>query len=566
MGLTCLSLGSCGDAFDYPDWQIIDDSQDTGSSEGGVDRGDVADDILEGELKVALGLAIDFDTHKYQYSRTQSIDVFAGYTTVAKSKFDYGQPLYHTYDFPNGYYTGSIGESLKLYPQLYHAYFFGEAHGKPEWKALAQIIYAYNMHELVDFFGTIPYDDYRNLKATNPLTYLSCEETYNRIFEDLDEAIATLKERKPAKDALLRIEGEQGGYSNGNWENWVRFANSIRLRMAMNMVRVDPGRAQQIAEAAVNDELGVITENFGLPVGNGQQFEHPLYGISNIWGDSRLGASLENIMKRLHNPMLEIWFTKSGDINSSINGKKVLGAGKQCVGMRQGCSVDPSPAVNGYGAYSRFNVKYMPRNYFKMVEIYFLKAEGALRGWNMGGGSAKDFYEQGIKKSFEENGATGVEKYLAQTEADTKITYKDYYKSEFSELDNTRGVQIGVKWNENDTDEVKLEKIITQKYIGNFPQSAEAWTNFRRTGYPRLFPVVAEVGGVERCWPDKSFDNETQLRRIPFDAVTANDLANIPGIETALGGKNQGGTCIWWDTMDYATQRDENNRIVPKNF
>lgn len=567
LGLACLSMTSCGDAFDYPDWQIIDESQDeSGSGDNGIDKGDVSDEILVGELKKGLELAIDFDTHKYQYSRTQNIDVFAGYTTVAKSKFDFGQPLYHTYDFPNGYYTGPIGESQKLYPQLYHAYFFGEKHGKPEWKALAEIIYAYNMHELVDFFGTIPYDDYRNLKETNPLTYVSCKDTYDKIFNDLDDAISILKKVQPSKDVLKLVEGEKRGFSNLDWRNWVRFANSIKFRMAMNMVRIEPARAQQIAEAAVNDEFGVIIEDFTLPTGNGQEFEHPLYGISNVWSDSRLGASLENIMKRLHNPLLEVWFEKNNaDINSSVNGKKVLSAGKQCVGMRQGCSVDPSPSANGYGAYSKFQVKYMPRHYFKVVEILFLKAEGALRGWNMGG-TAQDFYEAGIKKSFEENNVAGVEDYMNRKAADTKILYKDYYKSEFSELDATRGVQIGVKWDEKDDNEVKLEKIITQKYIANFPQSAEAWTTFRRTGYPRLFPVVAEVGGQERCWPDKSFDNETQLRRIPFDVVTANDQANLPGIEQALGGLNKGGTQLWWDTMDYAAQRDENNRIVPKNF
>ena len=71
---------------------------------------------------------------------------------------------------------------------------------------------------------------------------------------------------------------------------------------------------------------------------------------------------------------------------------------------------------------------------------------------------------------------------MKQTAANTKIVYKDYYQPEFSETDQTRGVQVGVKWDEGDSDEVKLEKIVTQKYIANFPQSAEAWTTFRRTG------------------------------------------------------------------------------------
>lgn len=128
----------------------------------------------------------------------------------------------------------------------------------------------------------------------------------------------------------------------------------------------------------------------------------------------------------------------------------------------------------------------------------------------------------------------------------------------------TRGVQVGVKWDESDSDEVKLEKIVTQKYIANFPQSAEAWTTFRRTGYPRLFPVVAEVNGVPRNWPDQSFDNELQIRRIPFGESTSNEQVNIPYIEAALEGANTAGTRVWWDIQTEG--RDKNNRIIPKNF
>lgn len=207
----------------------------------------------------------------------------------------------------------------------------------------------------------------------------------------------------------------------------------------------------------------------------------------------------------------------------------------------------------------------MPRNFFKVTEVLFLLSEAKLRNWNVGGTSAKDFYEQGIRKVFEENGLSGAaDAYLKQTAANTKIVYKDYYQPEFSETDQTRGVQVGVKWDEGDSDEVKLEKIVTQKYIANFPQSAEAWTTFRRTGYPRLFPVVEEVNGVPRNWPDKSFDNELQIRRIPFGESTSNEQVNIPNIEVALGGDNTAGTRVWWDVPTEG--RDENNRIIPKNF
>ena len=57
-------------------------------------------------------------------------------------------------------------------------------------------------------------------------------------------------------------------------------------------------------------------------------------------------------------------------------------------------------------------------------------------------------------------------------------------------------ITIGVKWNAGDSDETKLEKIITQKYIALFPYSFEAWTEMRRTGYPKTLPTPIYKKGI----------------------------------------------------------------------
>ena len=63
----------------------------------------------------------------------------------------------------------------------------------------------------------------------------------------------------------------------------------------------------------------------------------------------------------------------------------------------------------------------MPRNFFKVTEVLFLLSEAKLRNWNVGGTSAKDFYEQGIRKVFEENGLSGAaDAYLKQTAANNE--------------------------------------------------------------------------------------------------------------------------------------------------
>lgn len=562
---------SCGPKADLLENQILPEvGEGTGNSgDPSSSLSDVPTENLEGQLQSGLPLVIDFSWHKYQYQRSNSVDGFSGYMSVSNSDFQYGGRLPYAYYYPNTYYQGPLGESKKLFPYLYHAYTYAanDKHNLPEWKAIAQILYGYSMQELVDIYGVMPYDDYRNKRETPPLNFKSGRECYELILNDLKEAVTTLKEKQPTAAALRRIEGDKGGYSDGNWIKWVKFANSIRLRMALNMVNADPAWAQQIAEEVMADPLGVLLEedkDFQLP--DDGQTEHPLYGISMIWNDSRLGASLENILKRYNNPLLKKWFARNPNtIKAKQGGAVMLGKDVDYVGLRNGVQIyGNSGQTSGYGTFSPFNDRFMPRTYFKVVENLFNLSEAALRGWEVKG-EAKDYYERGIKYMFSSNSSDSnvasfdVNAYLEMTEEDIEdIEYIDYYVPENSIAGR---VKVGVAWDEDDTNEILLEKIITQKYMANFPMSAEAWTTFRRTGYPRLFPVPEKYGWTH----DNSFDVETQIRRIPFDEVNSNDMANIPSIEAALGADNAAGTQVWWDTTDW-TVRDENGWPVPNNF
>ena len=112
--------------------------------------------------------------------------------------------------------------------------------------------------------------------------------------------------------------------------------------------------------------------------------------------------------------------------------------------------------------------------------------------------------------------------------------------------------------------------MITQKWIAIYPSGHEAWVDFRRTGYPRLFPSVQKWSGVP------SFPVELQLRRIPFDEGDENILLyDLPNIEKALGifgkgvGLNSGGERLYFEgsPADYPwTYDEETGWFVPKNF
>ena len=92
------------------------------------------------------------------------------------------------------------------------------------------------------------------------------------------------------------------------------------------------------------------------------------------------------------------------------------------------------------------------------------------------------------------------------------------------------------------TDEQKLEKIITQKWIVLYPNGQEAWTEWRRTGYPKLHPVGQnKSGGV--------ISSTEGVRRLPYpiSKLSAQDRANIDKALILLGGANTGATKVWWD-------------------
>ncbi|MEG2163664.1 MAG: SusD/RagB family nutrient-binding outer membrane lipoprotein [Bacteroidales bacterium] len=579
--LVAASLFSCGPKQDLKMWEFVDKTQDVTNSGGGS----VELPVLQGELMSALGIAIDYEVHAYQYTNTNSVDAFSGYVSACRSTFQYGEPLPHTYSYPNSYIGSGGGTGPTA--ALYHAYTFAVSLGHPEYKAIAQIVYGMTALRGVNNMGTIAYIDNRNLKVSHPVSFQSQEETYRLILSDLDEAIATLESVKPGKESLIAIEGQGKStgdvtfaFSNYEWENWVKLANTIKLRIAMCLSKPDNAKARVVAEQALNG-LGVLDDDFG-PGWLANRYTHPLYFISSSkegWADCRIGASLENIMKRLNNPLLSKYASKNGGaLADKTTGATLLSSGSDYVGIRQGSTMEPKSTGIGYNNFSEIdpNFKYIRPVWVSKEEVLFLKAEAALR-WGIGG-NAGEYYEKGIRSSFEKYAVTeGVDEYLnrqsiVKLKGNKNIDFIDYYVSSNSCAGR---LGIGVKWSDDDDNETKLEKIITQKWIANFPNSYEAWTDFRRTGYPRLLPVPE----ANKWTGSPTFPVELQLRRIPFSESDDNTLIDLPNIRAALSvfglpGQNSGGMRLYFegDPGKYPWEYDEDETsysygwFIPKNF
>ena len=170
------------------------------------------------------------------------------------------------------------------------------------------------------------------------------------------------------------------------------------------------------------------------------------------------------------------------------------------------------------------------------AETWFLRSEAALRGW-ANAGNAKTNYESGIKASFAQHSVAGVNTYLA----DNSSTPADFIDALNPVNNIPYAGDVKIAFNSNGTNEDKLEQIITQKWIAMFPDGQEAWSEFRRTGYPRIFPVVINNSGGK-------IDTNIQIRRINFVQNELNtNGANVEIAKGYLNGPDTGGTRLWWD-------------------
>jgi hypothetical protein len=387
----------------------------------------------------------------------------------------------------------------------------------PDLYAMALIFKVWAGHRLVDNFGPMPY----TLYGTGvDVKFDSEKESYDQFFTELRTAVASLTAAEtddPAADQIRYKKFDRSRYA-GDYAKWIRVANTLRLRLAMRISLVDPVKAKTEAEAAIADG-GVIEPGMAsVEVTTGAR--HPLVTITEDWQESRLNAAVESFLGGYNDPRLPV-YGKPSAYQDSIKG------------IRSGAIM--SGAVFGFSQLNFNNNPWM--KLMDVAESSFLRAEGVLRGWDMGGKTAQEYYEQGIRASFAAQKVSGVEAYIND---DTSVprTYVDPVEPRNNAAPLT---SITIKWDEGATFEQKLERIITQKWIAMYPEGGEAWAEFRRTGYPRLWPVAENNSE----WiPDGEF-----IKRMAYPNVITNSSATAvaKAITDYLNGHDSTFEPLWWD-------------------
>lgn len=460
----------------------------------------------------------------YQTAQNLSADGFSGYMmspTPFKAAYDLNYTLVDDWD-KNGFndqYTLVMAPVNKMAA-------VGLRTTNPDLWAIALIIKVEAMHRVTDKFGPIAYSKVGASLTSTP--YDSQQQVYNQFFNELDTAVNNLRSFVAANPGKTPFQAYDRLY-NGDYNQWIKFANSLRLRLAMHIVKADAATAKLQGEKALSAAGGLLSDglldNAAIAVAPGSTADLSL--ITAEYNDNRLNASLLTYLVGYNDPRLGVYASPAVD---------PLVAG-QYIGIRIGATL---PSKQVYQGYSSLNtdktfLKTTPEQIMTAAEVWFLKAEAGLRGW-AGAGDPKTNYETGILTSMRQWGVNGSN-YINDATS-TQAAYTDPK----NKANNSPALStITIKWVDGATNEQKLERIMTQKWLAVFPEGQEAWTEFRRTGYPKLFTVVNNTSNGD-------IDTQIQIRRLayPSNEKTAN-TAEVQKAIQSLGGKDTGGARVWWD-------------------
>ncbi len=380
---------------------------------------------------------------------------------------------------------------------LKHILELSEASGNVNQRAVGLILSAYGYMSLTDVWGDIPYSEaVRGSEGIVTPIYDAQKDVYDGIIADLNDAANIIDVSNT--DGF----GSEDVMFGGDMDKWLRFANSLRLRAFLHLSKVDPAKS----EAGVVEMLGrpLISSQdqnaaiqYSTATGNKNPVHSRLAGREN---DFRISASVATRMigngtaASPQDPRLPV-YAQLNDADEYVgipNGIKGLSE----VGLTNESS---SKIGELYAAADA------PAYFMTYAEVEFIRAEAIARGWVAGDAAAA--YNNAIMVSMEQNGisdASAINDFLTAS----NIVYNP-----------TTG----------------LAQIATQKWIALYGQSIEAWTEWRRSGFPDI-PVALN---------DKN--NGVIPRRLMYGSVEATTNASNVTTATERQGGAELSNRVWWD-------------------
>src|SRR5690606_27858791 len=140
-----------------------------------------------------------------------------------------------------------------------------------------------------------PYDDQKSI--------------YELFFRQLDTAVTSLQSFITANPTAKPFQKFDLIYS-GDYNKWIKLANSLRLRLAMHIVKANPELAKAEGEKALSNPGQLLSgpADIAQIAGIGA-YQNPLYGITVNYNDIRMGASAESFLVGYNDPRLAKYFS-----------------------------------------------------------------------------------------------------------------------------------------------------------------------------------------------------------------------------------------------------------------
>ncbi|MFM1879291.1 MAG: hypothetical protein RLZZ241_2157 [Bacteroidota bacterium] len=454
---------------------------------------------------------------RFQISQNLFSDIWCQYFATTAAGFDSDRYVQvgRWADLAWGSFYGQAAPQIKLIEDL------SEANGNDVGNAMAKIIRVHSYHRITDYWGPVPYSQFGNGELS--VAYDTQEDMYNDFFLTLDDAVNKLK-ANPGGSSYAASDRMFGG----NADKWLKFANSLRLRLAIRIRFADPARAKTEAEKAVSD--GVITSNAdNVFVSTDDTNRNPLETITD-WGEFRMSATMESILEGYGDPRMPEYFAPAVNGDSDGDGSPYEGLqnGQRKVDLETSKNAGHSDLATKFIDVAKGGTN-PPIELMNAAEIYFLRAEGALAGWSMGG-SAQGLYEEGIRTSMTQKtgaSAAAINDYIAST--NTPIPFQ-------AGADPVTNIPVAFGADA----ETQLEQIITQKWIAIYPNGWEAWAELRRTGYPKQYARVQSEN------PDVSA-NQIMRRMVYVQSEFDTNGEAVQAAISTLSGGDKNSTKVWWD-------------------
>lgn len=370
---------------------------------------------------------------------------------------------------------------------------------------VARILKVYIYSTVTDRWGDVPYS--QALSGAKTPAFDKQADIYTDMLKELKEAAAAFNTSSGISGDILL---------GGNISKWKKFANSLRLRLALQLTKKYPaagGFAAQQFALALNDAGGIITDNADnvtlvYPGGNFKQTWFNAYFGRKDFGESN---TMTNLTALLADGRQTVFGGATEDqtvSNPQWNASSNLGVpyGRLRAFVDPWTQANPTWARILRGDYRKENGEVV---ILSAAEVFLARAEAADRGWTSE--NMNTMYQAGVNASFAQwKVSPPAAAYFTQTDVN---------------LANAAGTGANVK------------NIAVQQYLAAYPDGLRGWNIWRRTGFPVLTPAI-----------DATNSSKQIPRRYTYGQTAyGSNTAAVTAAAGLLPGGDTQDSKIWWD-------------------